>query len=352
MNITKELIEHFFQDKCNAEEVEKIVAYLNEHPTIVEKYMGEQEWNEYKSSTRLHSVVSQKMLSVVRQSTYGYTQKRIWFKYVAAAAVLIAVVFGVKKFVANTNDFKETNQLTKVFGDTSLPALKWLKNNTKTAKQISLLDGTIVVLEANSELGYYDPFEIDKRRLFLKGEALFKVAKDKFKPFTVFSNEISTTALGTVFKVSDYEKLNVITIKLYEGKVLIKQVDNKIKKWDNDYYLLPGDVFSYNRKTMAADITTSNKKIPVTPNRKISAEGKTITSNWFMFNNQNLAQVFDQLSAIYNVKIMYSSAEINKMNFIGKIDRTDSIENILKDIALLNNLTVIKEHSAYLIRKK
>lgn len=351
MNITKELIERFFQDKCSAEEVEAVAAYLNEHPDIAEKYMGEEDWNEYSSSTRLHSAVSQKMLSVVRQSTYGEAKKRNWLRYVAAAAAFITVLFGVK-YLVNTKYVKETNPIAKVVADTTLPVLKLVKNNTKNAEQISLQDGTVVTLGTNSELSYYEPFEADKRRLYLNGEALFKVAKDKSKPFTVFSNEISTTALGTEFKVFAFEKLNVITVKLYEGKVVIKQANSKIKKWDKDFYLTPGDEFNYNRTTMMAKVTTGNKTSPVVTDNKTNTGGKNEASNWYMFNNQNLAQVFDQLSAIYNVKIVYAAAEINKMNFIGKIDKTDSIENILKDIAMLNNLTVTKEGNRYSVRKK
>ena len=44
-------------------------------------------------------------------------------------------------------------------------------------------------------------FPPDKREIFLKGEAKFIVAKNKKKPFTVYTGMLATTALGTIFTV-------------------------------------------------------------------------------------------------------------------------------------------------------
>ncbi len=62
-----------------------------------------------------------------------------------------------------------------------------------------------------------------------------------------------------------------------------------------------------------------------------------------MFNNQPLAQVFKQLEEMYGVEIVYRTADIEKMYFIGKFSKNDSVANILNQIASLNNLTVTKQ---------
>jgi hypothetical protein len=74
-------------------------------------------------------------------------------------------------------------------------------------------------------------------------------------------------------------------------------------------------------------------------------------ANWYMFNDQELADVFDQLSIIYNVEIQYSSSDLRNKYFIGKLDKHDSLNEILKDIALLNHLSVIEREGCYIIRK-
>ncbi|MEJ8820188.1 FecR family protein [Lacibacter sp. H407] len=349
MKITDQLIEQFFQDQCNASEVEAVIAYLNEHPGVVEQYIGEADWSDFQQMNRLHPVVSEKMLSTIRQSTYGEVKARTWLRYVAAAAVLITIGFGVNYFTRNGNEVI-TEQTAVVEKDSASPVLKLVTNKTKNAQEIKLADGSVVMLEANSELQYYEPFEAEKRSFYLKGEAYFKVAKDKTKPFTVYSNEISTTALGTAFTVSAFETNAMITVKLHEGRVVVKG-GVKSTKLERDYFLIPGDEFRYNRTTNVATVVRSSKPLSNKKNGDVKTDDEN-ESNWFMFNNQKLSQVLDQLSAIYNVKIEYSGTELNKMNFIGKIEKSDSIEQILNDIALLNNLTVTKTDSGYSIRRK
>jgi hypothetical protein len=71
-----------------------------------------------------------------------------------------------------------------------------------------------------------------------------------------------------------------------------------------------------------------------------------------MFNNQPLAKVFDQLQDMYNVEIDYTAEEVRNKYFIGKFNRTDSLERILGQIATLNNLKVVKESGKFMIRKQ
>jgi len=70
-----------------------------------------------------------------------------------------------------------------------------------------------------------------------------------------------------------------------------------------------------------------------------------------MFNNQSLAEVFDQLENLYNTRITYSRADLKGLSFIGKIDKTDSLEHILKSITLLNDLKLEKQNGGYVIKK-
>jgi hypothetical protein len=74
-------------------------------------------------------------------------------------------------------------------------------------------------------------------------------------------------------------------------------------------------------------------------------------ANWFMFNNQGLADVFDQLAIIYNVEIQYTNSDLHNKYFIGKLDRHDSLNKIMKDIALLNHLSVVEKEGCYIIRQ-
>jgi hypothetical protein len=71
-----------------------------------------------------------------------------------------------------------------------------------------------------------------------------------------------------------------------------------------------------------------------------------------MFNNQSLGSTFDALAEMYGVTITYSKTDLNKLYFIGSFEKSDSLDFILKQIASINNLEIIKERSGYSVRTK
>jgi len=71
-----------------------------------------------------------------------------------------------------------------------------------------------------------------------------------------------------------------------------------------------------------------------------------------MFNNQSLAKVLNELSGLYNVKIIYNRKDIRNIYLTGKYGKTDSINLILEGIARLNNLTIVRNDTAFVISKQ
>lgn len=86
-------------------------------------------------------------------------------------------------------------------------------------KEIKLPDGSVVMLSSNSTLVYEEGYNTDDRKVQLDGNAFFKVASNPQKPFSVYSEGFSTTALGTSFYVSSDSMM--YAVKLLEGKVKI-----------------------------------------------------------------------------------------------------------------------------------
>src|SRR5204863_7199557 len=117
-------------------------------------------------------------------------------------------------------------------------------NTTGKEKAIHMADGSLIVMADNSEITYAEPFT-NKRNITLIGKAYFQVAHDKTRPFTVTSGDISTTAIGTAFSVTVIRNTLNISVRLYEGKVVIKPIDKTNKRMKEDIYLLPGQEFVY-----------------------------------------------------------------------------------------------------------
>ncbi|MEI6945744.1 FecR domain-containing protein [Paraflavisolibacter sp. H34] len=229
-------------------------------------------------------------------------------------------------------------------------------NTTGREKRLSLADGSLVVLAHQSEITYREPFT-GKRDIYLKGKAFFRVAKDKTRPFTVTSGAIATTALGTEFTVTAFENAPRIIVRLYEGKVVVKAVDRNNRKLKKEVYLLPGQAFVYGSRTTgvkafsgasgtAPEAILSEEASRDNPSLPQNAEG-----TWYMFNNQSLAMVLEQLEKMYQVEIEYNRQDVQNIYFTRKYNSQDSIDGILKEIAILNNLTVTRNNDTFVISK-
>ena len=103
-----------------------------------------------------------------------------------------------------------------------------------------LPDGTIVKLNSDSRLRFNDEFSLDKREVYLEGEAFFDVVKDSKRPFRVYSSGVVTTALGTSFNVKAFNtgelNLDEIEVSLVTGKVNVHSEES-----NTDLILIPGE---------------------------------------------------------------------------------------------------------------
>jgi hypothetical protein len=230
-------------------------------------------------------------------------------------------------------------------------------NTSGKTKRLVLQDSSEIILDPSSEVSWNEPFTNNRRDIVLKGRARFHVAKDKTRPFTVISGQIATTALGTQFIVTAFERQDFISVQLFEGKVVVKAADSIRPQLKSNFYLLPGEELLYNNKQytarvhrfMNADAIARHKEqaednMEDMPSLPLGDKG-----SWYMFNNQPLVQVFKQLEEMYGVHISYPEKGLEKMYFIGKFSKNDSVSDILNQISLLNNLTVTKKDNAYII---
>lgn len=293
-----------------------------------------------------------------RKNRKAVIYKLIISTAVAASLIFVAMQWGLFKKNATENIVKLTPapDVNKI---DSLLAVKVHEINISgKIKNLVLPDGSLVALSNNSELTYQEPSIRNKREIFINGKADFNVAKDKTKPFIVYSDAISTTALGTKFTVTALKNDKQIRIRLDEGKIVVKPVKTVFENRMKNFFLLPGQELVYDKITETAFVhfLKNRKDIAQGTNReKLPKENPTIPQfnkqSWFMFNNQPLSEVFDALEDMYDAKINYSKKEVGHMNFIGTFDKSDSLESILKKIAIVNDLKLSKDSSGFKIRK-
>lgn len=158
----------------------------------------------------------------------------IWMKATAVVLLLLATNFFW---------FHYTDQLTDTY--TSQQNYYEIKVSDGSRTGIELPDGTKVTLNAGSVLRYYRSFGISDRRVQLRGEGYFEVAKNREIPFLVNTDGLQVQVVGTVFNVSAYENDKYITVDLMEGKVNLNVADA-----GSVCQLCPNERAVYNRLTL------------------------------------------------------------------------------------------------------
>ena len=167
----------------------------------------------------------------------GFTNR---FKIVAAVALL--VVSGALVFL--NVDWMESSSLEQEI----LLVEKIIPIGQKSTLHLS--DGTIIKLNSGSKISYPRQFKDGLREVRLEGEAFFEVAKDKKRPFTVLTGDVTTTVLGTSFNIKAVENTDQIQVAVVTGKVEVKSnivsSENESEKW---VYLEPNSQAIFNRQT-------------------------------------------------------------------------------------------------------
>ena len=285
------------------------------------EYIGEEEWEDFQPDQVLSPELSGKLWNGIKKNTSTPKAHYSYFRWMAVAASVLLVVGLSWQFIIK-------KQKTSITSAATVPIAKNISNNTPQKKALALIDGSTVELSPNSTLSYPESFNSLKRDVILRGEANFDIAQDVAKPFSVSINSILITVLGTRFTVNSYEANKVTKVILYEGRVMVTTPDK------SDYYLTPGDIFIF-------------KKVNKRSARILHLEKDK--DDGYVFNNYPLDVVFDQLQIIYNTKIIYNKEELGNRSFIGKIDKKDSLDHILKSIALLNNFGFHKQGDSFII---
>lgn len=99
-------------------------------------------------------------------------------------------------------------------------------NQGNTPTLFSLPDGSSVLLHPGCEINYPTPFSINKREVYLVGNAHFMVVKDDERPFIVKTAELKTQTVYGHFIVNAAKKEKTARVLVDSGAVLVSLRDN------------------------------------------------------------------------------------------------------------------------------
>lgn len=191
-----------------------------------------------------------------------------------------------------------------------------------TTKEYSLPDGTQLWLKKGSELKYSNDFNDEKRDVNLKGEAYFRVAKNKSKPFTISLNTTTTTVLGTEFNLRD-DKSNGTSLTLIEGSV-------KFSNEKNFKIIKSGETVS----------TQENGTLTVNSIKNVNVD--SWKTKKFQFNKTDLSQVIKDVTNAYGTQLIIENETLLDCKLTATFNN-QSLTMILETLTVLYQFSVIKD---------
>lgn len=197
-----------------------------------------------------------------------------------------------------------------------------LKGETK---EVTLPDGSVVVLNQSSSLNYPKNFLENERNVLLEGEAFFKVVKDPNAPFKVVAGHTLTEVLGTSFNINTNKKEQV-SIDVFSGKVSFSQKNSTGKA----VVLI---------KEQSAVIKL-NQKASV---KEVSANALSWKSNKLSFEEARLATVAEDISNHFGVEIDIVTEGLGGCLFTSEFNQP-VLEDVLEELELTMGISVfVKE---------
>ena len=202
---------------------------------------------------------------------------------------------------------------------------------TKKNKEFWMVldDGTYVHLNYNTTLIYPNHFIGGERRVKLKGEAYFAIAKDsRNRPFIVETAQGDVHDYGTEFNVNTMAQEGVTSVVLVKGKVGVSS------KYGKEYLLKPGEM-----ATLQQGRTPNINKVDV-----------NLYTSWntgnFFFDGCTLKELMGVISRWYGKKVVFDEENIEDTQFTGSIDKYEPMNPTLSAIEHITGLKITTDEEA------
>jgi ferric-dicitrate binding protein FerR (iron transport regulator) len=208
-------------------------------------------------------------------------------------------------------------------------------NNKGDRSRIMLADGSVVWLNADSELQYPESFDgSTERKVSLSGEAFFEVAPDARKPFLIATSKMVIRVLGTSFNVKSYPEDVKHETTLVSGaiEVMLKdRPDAKIRLKPNEKLVIPNVLADTTARSPQPSLVISK------PTYSQDHDSAMIETAWkedqLLFQGERFDELALQMERWYNVEIEFRDKDLAALQFTG-IFRNEKLETALQALQL------------------
>jgi ferric-dicitrate binding protein FerR (iron transport regulator) len=299
----KNLYKKFLYGNIRRDEFMEMRHYLNDISNEELSETMHDEWNENILSGNMDTSTKDD----IRNKLNFYIEcdkkqiRRSRLLRVAAVLVPLIVVGTVLMYTLNRQDDPGNMAVSVERGNKAM---------------ITLPDQTKVWINANSTIEYSQANK-KLRQVTLTGEAFFKVAEDKTKPFIVSMNGLEVEVLGTSFNAKARDYSDIIETSLVEGSIKLRS--NNLAQ---DYYLKPNEKALFNRNTNQLQIMHTDNDLET-----------AWMYNRLKFSSERFTDVLTRLEDWYGVKIINNCPDIAN-DLISGTFREEKIENALQSFKI------------------
>lgn len=326
-NYIQQLVELFGHNSYSAGTQKKVQQWLADEDHVDEKNEALRELWKQAGEQRIPDGMQQSIrrmqqnLGIQSETSHRNYQLLVW----RAAAIFLLAVSSVSIYLMLEKDRPEKD-LVECF----IP--------TAEIRELTLLDGTHVMLNSKSTLLYPDQFTGETRSVYLIGEANFKVKPDKKHPFIVKANDYQITALGTEFNVNAYPESNELIATLLEGRVKV-EFNNLM----SNVILNPNEQLIYNKQTKQ-----HNLRLPEISDVTAWQRGELV------FSNMHLEDIFTNLERKFPYAFVYSLHSMKKNTYSFRFRNQATMEEVMEIISqVVGDVNYVLEgNKCYVTNKK
>ncbi|MDD7888225.1 FecR family protein [Flavivirga sp. 57AJ16] len=369
------LIVKFLLKEASFDELQQLELWINnpKNETMFSEYIKTNAsinnvMNQYDKNKAKENII--KRIRQEKKSVSLY--KRPWFKYAAAAVLVIALastyflrdqIFGnqieqTTPIIVNNQIEPGTEKATLTLETGEIVALEkgttyqtqnavsnggQITYNDNTSLelvynyltiprggqfQMTLSDGTKVWLNSESQLKYPVSFADGKSRQveLVYGEAYFDVSpstEHNGSDFKVFNNNQEVKVLGTEFNIKAYKGETNIYTTLVEGKVNVTAMSSRGSEVRATKDLVPGQ---------QATLNINNNQLAIS-NVNVNREIAWINGE-FMLEHKTLKEIMKVLSRWYDMDVTFANEELGEIRFVGVLGKDQTIVEILNTIKI------------------
>lgn len=184
-----------------------------------------------------------------------------------------------------------------------------------------LADSTLICLNAGSSLTIPPDFSPVNRQINLSGEAYMEVHKDPAHPFSIQTDRVEISVLGTTLNVEAYEDEPDARVTLVEGHVSLFNGRERVE-------LPEGHVAE----------ASHDRELRIAPANIYE------TTAWhqrrLVFEDRPLEYIMRRLGRWYGFEASFASDHLRQMRITIDIDRHDTFNQLARQIEKMNELKI------------